>query len=112
MLLGLLLELRDRRAAGALAEVERVLQRVGDAVRAGADAEEHEAEAEDEREQHERPLGVHAQPLEEQLLLPLRRLLLPRGGYRRGALGLRSIRPRAALAMLRTSRHFSSSAFR
>ena len=34
---------------------------------------------EDEREQHEHPLGVVAQAREEQLLLPLRRLLLARG---------------------------------
>ena len=42
--------------------------------------------------------------LEEELLLPLRRALLLRSGYRGGA----SILRRAALAVLRTSRHCSS----
>src|SRR6185437_14244975 len=112
VLLRLALEARDRRAAARLAEVERVLERVGDPVRAGADAEEHEAETEDEREEHERPLRVDAQTLEEQLLLPLGRALLPGRRYGRGGCGLPSIRARAALAMLRTSRHCLSSAFR
>jgi hypothetical protein len=52
---------------------------------------------------------VDAKPLEEELLLPLRRALLPRRYD--GCLGA-SILRRAALAMLRTSRHCSSSRFR
>ena len=56
------------------------------------------------------PLGVVPQPLEEELLLPLRRLRACAGvRYRgRGA----SIRRRAALAVLRTSCHVSSSSLR
>jgi len=110
VLLRLLLEARDRRAAGRPAE--RVLERVGDPVRAGADAEEDEAKPEHEGQEHERPLRMDAQALEEQLLLPLGRAPLPGCRYGRSGCGLLSIRARAALAMLRTSRHCVSSAFR
>ena len=55
-------------------------------------------------EQHEHPLRVHAQALEEELFLPLRRLLLRAAvaGYGRQRA---SILRRAALAVLRTSCH-------
>jgi hypothetical protein len=75
-------------------------------VRAGADAEEDEAGGEDEREEDEHPLGVHAQPREEELVLPA--LVLDALGLRLalgGRLRYASIRLRAALAMLRTSCH-------
>ena len=78
----------------------------------GADAEEHEAEPEHDGEEHERPLRVVAQALEEQLLLPLGRALLAGPPLRTARLRASSIRARAALAMLRTSRHSVSSAFR
>ena len=62
-------------------------------------------EGEDDGERDKGPLRVVAKPLEEELLLPLRRLLLVRRGYRGcGA----SILRRAALAVLRTSRHWFS----
>src|SRR4051794_38968941 len=96
MLLRLALERAHRRAAAAGA-LEEVAERVADPGRARADAEEDEAEREDDREEDEDPLGVPAQPREEELVLPavllLRLLRLDVGARRYG-----SIRCRAALA--------------
>ena len=101
----LLLKVRDVRAARA-ARAEEVLQRIADTRSAGADAEQRERGRECDCQPDVDPLGVVSQAREEQLVLPLGRLLAARRLRRRcyrccGA----SIRPRAALAVLRTSCH-------
>src|SRR5262249_5147613 len=109
ILRGLLHEPGDRAAAARRSadSLEEVLELVADAGRARADAEEDEAEGEEDREEREHPLRMPAQPVEEELVLPLRvagRLLRLRGsGGRRRCYA--SIRRRAAHAVLRTSSH-------
>src|SRR3954447_1823274 len=102
ILVDLLLQAADRGAAATRAAAEGALEDVAEPVRAGADTEQHEAEDERDGEEDVGPLGVVAEPREEQLLLPLGRLRLLVGrSYRCGP----SILRRTALAVLRTSRH-------
>jgi len=104
VLVDLVLEVRDRWAAAAV-RVEEVLQRARDTARAGADTQEREGGGEADRQEDVDPLRVVPEPREEQLLLPLRRLLAVRLRRRRYGSRRPSICPRAALAMLRTSGH-------